>query len=86
METFRRLKAHCWGFKTPKTGGAGGEGGEEEDAGAQRAGETSGGRERTTTGTETGHTRTHTPLKCFLPVCSYKEILRLFAGVYSGGG
>lgn len=45
-----------WCFKTPKTGGVGGERGEEEDAGAQRAGETSGGWERATPGTETGHT------------------------------
>lgn len=48
------------------SGGDGGEGGEEEDAGAQRAGETAGGRERTTAGTETGHTFS-------LSVCSHEE-------------
>lgn len=36
------------------TGGDGGEGGEEEDAGTQRAGETPGRREGKTAGTETG--------------------------------
>ena len=74
-----------WCFKTPKTGRVGGERGEEEDAGAQRAGETSGGGERATPGTETGHTLT--PLGSWiLPVCSYEEKLRLCVGVYSGGG
>ncbi len=67
------------------SGGDGGEGGEEEDAGAQRTGETSGGGERTRAGAETGHTLS--PLTCcFLLLCSYEEMLRFCAGVCSGGG
>lgn len=40
--------------------GNGGEGGEEADAGAERAGETTGGGEGTTPGAETGPTNKHT--------------------------
>lgn len=48
--------------------GDGGTGGEEEDAGSQRAGETSGGGERTPAGAETGHTRLSASVSSFLCV------------------
>lgn len=65
-------------FQTLHAAGNGGEGGEEADAGAERAGETTGGGEGTTPGAETGTTNKHTKKSVDSPCDRCSDPLWLF--------
>lgn len=67
-------------FQTLHAARNGGEGGEEADAGAERAGETTGGGEGTTSGAETGPTNKHAKklLSNSSPCRRCSDPLRLF--------
>lgn len=73
MTTFRYQKPAVELLKRLILDGDGGKAGEEEDAGAPRAGKTSGGGERTTAGAETGHGRLWR--NGVVPACSHEVTL-----------